>query len=84
MAGKYSDCYFCGGEVVETRIDRDVWWNQKLHFVHGVPTGACRQCGEKVLVPEVAKEIDGILQGRIAPERILQVPAYRFPESKAV
>jgi hypothetical protein len=50
----------------------------------GVPAGVCRQCGEKVILPGVAKEIDRILQGRTAPERILQVPSYRYPEAKAV
>ncbi len=84
MAKKYSDCFFCGGEVVEALIDREIWWKGKLHLVQGVPAGVCGQCGEKVILPEVAKEIDRILQGRIAPERILQVPSYRYPESKAV
>jgi YgiT-type zinc finger domain-containing protein len=84
MAKKYSDCYFCGGEVVETSIDREIWWKGKLYLIQGVPAGVCGQCGEKVILPEVAKEIDRILQGRIAPDRILQVPSYRYPESKAV
>jgi YgiT-type zinc finger domain-containing protein len=84
MAGEYSDCYFCGGEVVGARIDREVWWKGRLHLILGVPAGACKQCGQKVILPEVAKEIDRILQGSIAPERIVQVPSYRYPESKAV
>jgi len=84
MAGKYSDCFFCGGEVVETAINREIWWKGKLHLIQEVPAGVCKQCGEKVILPEVAGEIDRILQGRTAPEEVLQVPAYRYPRSKAV
>ncbi|MBI4603869.1 MAG: YgiT-type zinc finger protein [Planctomycetes bacterium] len=84
MAGKYSDCYFCGGEVLAQRIDREIWWLGKLHLVQGVPAGVCRQCGQKVILPDVAKAIDRILEGKVAPERILQVPSFRYPESRAM
>ena len=84
MAVKYSDCYFCGGEVDEERINREIWWREKLHLIEGVPTGICRQCGHKVLLPDVAKQIDKILAGRVAPHCFLQVPSYQFPEARAV
>jgi YgiT-type zinc finger domain-containing protein len=58
---KYSDCYFCGGEVAERSIDRDIWWKGKLYLVREVPGGVCGQCGHKFFTPDVLKAIDLIL-----------------------
>lgn len=82
MAEKYSDCYFCGGEVAEQRISREIWWKGKLYLVREVPTGVCKQCGQKVILPEVAKEIDRILAGQLAPQGYLEVPSFQFPEAE--
>ena len=84
MASQYSDCYFCGGEVQEQRIARDVWWRGKLHLVQNVPVGVCRQCGEKVVLPEVAKTIDQMLAGQVLPHEFVEVPTYRFHEAEPV
>ena len=32
MAHVYSDCYFCGGEVKEQPITREVWRQGKLYL----------------------------------------------------
>ena len=84
MANAYSDCYFCGGEVQERRITREAWWQGKLHLIEGVPVGVCRQCGEKVLQPAVAKAIDRMLAGSVAPDSFVTVPTYRFQETGRV
>lgn len=78
MANQYSDCYFCGGEVVERPIRREIWWKGQLHIIENVPVGVCRQCGQKVILPAVAKVIDRLLAGAAPPDAVLQVPAYQF------
>jgi YgiT-type zinc finger domain-containing protein len=83
MAGKYSDCYFCGGAVEEQRTTREVWWHGKLHLIENVPVGVCRQCGEKVILPPIAKAIDCLLAGDMAPDAFVQVPRYHFREAES-
>ena len=43
-----------------------------------VPMGVCNQCGEKVLVPKVAKTLDKALQRKIKPVKTIEVPVYQF------
>jgi YgiT-type zinc finger domain-containing protein len=77
MSPEYSDCFFCGGAVRERRVNREVWWQGRLHLIEEVPVGVCGQCGEKFLRPAVAKAIDRMLAGEVAPDHLVQVPAYR-------
>jgi len=84
MTREYSDCYFCGGEVKEERLAREIWWRGTLHLIEGVPVGVCQQCRQKVILPEVAKVIDEMLAGEVPPDHFVQVPAYPFREGEAV
>jgi len=84
MAGQYSDCYFCGGQVGEQQIAREVWWQGRLHLIEGVPVGVCQQCGQKVILPDVAKMVDRMLAGEVCPDHFVQVPTYRFREAEPV
>jgi YgiT-type zinc finger domain-containing protein len=67
MKRQYSDCYFCGGEVKEQQITREIWWQGKLHLIEEVPVGVCQQCGQKLILPDVAKLIDRMLAGEVSP-----------------
>ncbi len=80
MKRTYSDCYFCGGVVEEQLISREVRWEGKLVVLENVPTGVCNQCGEKVVKPDVAHDIDLLLQGKNPPQRTIEVPVYSFVE----
>lgn len=82
MSANYSDCFYCGGTVQEQRIDREVWWHGKLFLIEAAPVGACQQCGQKVVLPAVAKQIDQILSGQSPPDDLVEVPCYRFRESE--
>lgn len=84
MPNTYSDCYFCGGELAEQRGVREIWWQGRLHLVENVPLGVCGQCGQKVVLPAVAKMIDQILAGQEPPSSFVQVPSYRFRETERV
>ena len=78
MPSDYSDCFFCGGAVHERRVTREVWWHGQLRLIEDVPLGVCDQCGEKFIRPDVAKTIDRMLAGELPPDRVLEVPAYRW------
>ena len=84
MARSYSDCFFCGGEVKEQRITRELWRHGKLHLIENVPVGVCQQCSQKTILPQVAKAIDRVIAGETPPDRLVQVAAYRLPEPEPV
>jgi YgiT-type zinc finger domain-containing protein len=83
MTDKYSDCFFCGGVVEEQLLSREVRWQGNLVVFEDVPMGVCTQCGEKVLLPAVAKKIDLTLQERKRPRRTLRVPVYQYQSDLA-
>ena len=76
---QYADCSYCGGDVVEQTIDYDYRRQKNLMVVSNVPTGVCRQCGEKYFKPEVLKRMDtvyhDIFDRNQKPQRTLTVPA---------
>jgi YgiT-type zinc finger domain-containing protein len=76
MSRVYSDCFYCGGSLEEKLLQRDVWWEGRLFVIDMVPVGVCTQCGEKVVLPEVAKKIDHLLKRPGAPDREMTVPVY--------
>ncbi len=78
MARKYSDCFYCGGAVEERLMPRELRWQGQLFIFENVPMGVCTQCGEKVLMPEVAKGIDQMLQQKKKPAKTIQVPVYQY------
>ncbi len=78
----FADCTFCGGEVEEKRIEYDYRRKGQLLVLDNVPTGVCRQCGEKYFAPEVLKKMDAIYHDIFdhhkKPERTLTIPAVSF------
>jgi YgiT-type zinc finger domain-containing protein len=78
MTKKYSDCFYCGGIVEERLMPRELRWQGQLFVFENVPMGVCTQCGEKVLTPEVAKDIDRILEDKRKPTRTIEVPVYHY------
>jgi len=83
MKKKYSDCFYCGGAVKEQHLPRELRWQGKLFIFENVPMGVCSQCGEKALLPEVAKAIDKVLQGKKKPTKTIQVPVYKYEQHVA-
>jgi len=78
MTHPYSGCFFCGGKVEERLIRREIWWEARLFLIDKVPVGVCQQCGEKVVLPDVARKIDSLLKKPGAPEKEITVPVYSF------
>ena len=73
----YSDCVYCGGQVIERRLPREIRWKGQLYIVEDVPMGVCRQCGEKFLKPQVAKAVDALLE-KGEPVTRVEVPVLSF------
>jgi YgiT-type zinc finger domain-containing protein len=78
MNKKYSDCFYCGGTVEERPMPREIRWQGQLFVFEDVPMGVCTQCGEKFLLPAVAKSIDRVLQEKKKPTKVMQVPVYDY------
>jgi YgiT-type zinc finger domain-containing protein len=83
MSRRYSDCIYCGGEVEEQLLPREIWWKNQLFVFENVPIGVCKRCGEKFLKPEVSKTIDRMLQETLEPIRTLAVPVYQYESETA-
>jgi len=83
MEKEYSDCYYCGGVVKERLVPRELRWKGKLFVFENVPIGVCTQCGEKVIKPKVAKDIDHILEVNKKPTKTIQVPVYQYEQNIA-
>lgn len=64
-------------------MPRELRWQGQLFIFENVPMGVCTQCGEKVLMPEVAKGIDQILQEKKKPTKTIQVPVYEYKPNAA-
>ena len=60
----------------ERVMPRELRWKGQLLVFENVPMGVCKQCGEKVLKPDVAKVIDQVLGKQEQPTRTIQVPVY--------
>ena len=80
---KYGDCFYCGGVVEERLMPRELRWEGQLFVFENVPMGVCTQCGEKFLVPEVAKSIDRTLKNKKKPAKTIQVPVYQYKSGVA-
>jgi YgiT-type zinc finger domain-containing protein len=74
----YRDCSFCGGKVIEERIDTEFWCDEKLVIYKSVPAGVCQNCGEQYFTLKVYGEM---LKKANSPEAILEtieVPVTEF------
>lgn len=44
----YSNCFYCGGDVEEQYLPRELRWQDKWYILEDVPVGVCQQyCGQK-------------------------------------
>ena len=73
----YADCIYCGGQVKEQRLLREIHWKGQLYLVENVPMGVCGQCGEKFLQPHVAKALDELIE-KGAPTRKVEIPVLSY------
>jgi YgiT-type zinc finger domain-containing protein len=70
----YGDCIYCGGEVLESLEKVDYRHHGQLFILENVPTGVCRQCGERFYTAEVAKRMEEAVQKTDSAYETLAVP----------
>jgi YgiT-type zinc finger domain-containing protein len=68
---KYDDCTYCGGSVIERRVQKPCFWGDKLvALADKVPAGVCKQCGERYYKAVVLKRIEAELKTRRSVRQI--------------
>jgi YgiT-type zinc finger domain-containing protein len=77
MKQKYPSCYYCGGAVVEKKVEWDYRRKGKHLIFRNVPAGVCSQCGEKFFRPEISKKMDRAFL-RTTPTHHLKIPVVAF------
>lgn len=79
---EYGDCSFCQGEVEEKKIEYDYRRRSHLLVINDVPTGICRQCGEKYFTAQTLKRLDHVFHNVFdrhhEPDHVLEIPAVSF------
>ena len=73
-------CPICGGKLELKKITHPQKYQDKVIVLENVPAEVCRQCGEVLLSPEVAKKMQKLVWSEAKPKRTLQVPVYDLTE----
>jgi len=69
-------CEYCGGLIVEKRVDLPRKVGGKYVLIENVPAGVCKECGTRYYTANVLKTIEEIICGRRKAEREVLVPVY--------
>lgn len=73
-------CEYCEGMVREKRVEREAF-KHKAGFVilEDVAIGVCDKCGNRYYSADTLKRVEGIVTGKIPPDRTEQVPVAQAP-----
>jgi len=80
---KSERCTYCGGTIVETRVDLHRKIKGEHILIEGIPAGTCTSCGARFYTPGVLKPLEEIIRGQQKAPRRVRVPIYSllpFPE----
>lgn len=55
-------CYFCGGKLSPGLATLPFVLNSSVVIIKHVPAEMCSQCGEAILISEVAEDVDRLLK----------------------
>ena len=69
-------CEYCGGPVVEKKVDLSRKRRGKYVLIENVPAGVCTECGTRYYAANVLKMIEEASRGRQKAEREILVPVY--------
>lgn len=73
-------CPVCKGTLEERLIRYVQEYKGRVVIIENVPAEVCRQCGEKLLRPEIAKQIQELVWENPEPTRKTEVPVYDLAE----
>jgi YgiT-type zinc finger domain-containing protein len=69
-------CEYCGGKIVEKRVDLHRKVNGKHVLIENVPAGVCAECGTRYYTANVLKTLEETIHGRRKAQQELLVPVY--------
>lgn len=69
-------CEYCGGTIVEKRVNLTRKVEDRYVLIENVPAGVCTECGTRYYTANVLKTVEEIVRGRRKAEREVLVPVY--------
>lgn len=69
-------CEYCGGAIVEKKVNLSRKVKRNYVFIENVPAGVCTQCGTRYYAANVLKTIEETIRGRKKAKREVLVPVY--------
>ncbi len=72
------DCEYCGGAVVEKRLDLHRKINGKYVLIENVPAGVCTECGTRYYAANVLKTLEEAIHGRQKAQQEVLVPIWEL------
>ncbi len=72
------NCPLCGGDLERKQITYVQEFEGRVIIIEDVPADVCTQCHEKLLAPDIVREIQRIVWEAPAPEREERVPVYKL------
>jgi YgiT-type zinc finger domain-containing protein len=67
---------YCGGKIVEKRVDLPRRVAGRYILIENVPVGVCTECGTRYYAANVLKTIEEMARGRQKAQRELLMPVY--------
>ena len=64
--------------MVESKVTYTLEHDGKFFIVENVPARVCKETGEQFFSPETVEHIQGIINGRKSPDRIIKTPVYNY------
>ena len=71
-------CEYCGGQIVEKRVDMHRKTKSGYVLIENVPAGVCMECGTRYYSANVLKTIEENIRGRRHADHEIVVPVYAF------
>ena len=69
-------CEYCGGVIIEKRVDLSRKVKGQYILIENVPAGVCTECGTRYYTANVLKMVEEIARGRQEVKREILVPVY--------
>jgi len=69
-------CEYCGGRIVEKRVDLPRKVAKKYVLIENVPAGGGTECGTRYYAANVLKTIEATVRKRRKAEREVVMPVY--------
>jgi len=74
-------CEYCGGPIVEKKVDLFRKVNGEYVLIENVPAGVCKECGTRYYAANVLKTVEEIARGRRKAEREICMAVYSLQPS---